>query len=642
MSILHNVIVLIDYGLCIMRIECFISYEKDDRDIAIQIIERLQSESIEPWWDEKLSLVSDELTNDIKGAILNSQCFLVIWTENSVHSTWLRDENLILHDDENGRHKIVALAINEPLIPSPFNTNQVLNVQIKNNRIIDENELIKIIETIKSQIGIIGKNEHIICPRILGESWGCHDLAIEGPVPGSDLLLSFRPCGESGTFLLMHFDSTDGWVIDSLPGVDNRHRALVEERSVEEKSLDEKECEYTDNDQTYLKIKNDVYFIRDPIRPYSIQIGAVRSMKPNAKPGIIEGNMTEAELIDLPTHLYWLSLTLAEILQNEETLKYLWQDTKKHKQSWGQEKYKQVRDAISKNPFSSMSLQQSSCRFCTKQFKDKRQLSKKYGATLIANDFPFGPNFHYIAIVDEPVHSWEHLSYKQVFGLNKITHDYLQIEENRFASAGIQFGFNSTVRHLVLGARTQSSAGASIPHIHKQVWGMAPRTSNLAEQLISVCEAYANINIDYQACYLRALKDADYIIWEDDYIALYVPYGQCSQHELQSMVKRPCANYVDFNQHEIESMSKAEFIVLQLYKILEISSFNNILISKLFNDSRAPNFRVVQSFVTREVDLAVSELSLLYVVDQHPRDSRNKLVSAFNQIKNKIKAEFKM
>ena len=613
-----------------MRIECFISYEKDDRDIAVQIIERLQSESIEPWWDEKLSLVSDELTDDIKGAILNAQCLLVIWTENSVHSSWLKEESLILHDNEYERPKIVALAINEALIPSPFNSSQLLKVQIKNNRIFDDKELTKIIEVIKSKIGIIGKNEHIICPRILGESWGCHDLAIEGPVPGSDLLLSFRPCGESGTFLLMHFDSTDGWVIDSLPGAGSRHRLLV----------DKKESEYTDNDQTYLKIKNDVYFIRDPIRPYSIQIGVIRSMKPNAKPGIIEGNMTEAELIALPTHLFWLSLTLAEILQHEETLKCLWHESKKHKQSWGQEKYKQVRDAISKNPFSSLSLQQSSCRFCDKQFKDKRQLSKKYGATLIANDFPFGPYFHYIAIVDEPVHSWEHLSYKQVLGLNKITHDYLQIEENRFAAAGIQYGFNSTVRHLVLGARTHSSAGASIPHIHKQVWGMAPRTSNLAEQLISVCEAYANINIDYLACYLRALKDADYVLWEDDYIALYVPYGQCSLHELQSMVKRPCATYVDFNQHEIESMSKAEFIVLQLYKVLEISSFNNIMISKLFNDSRAPNFRVIQSFVTREVDLAVSELSMLYVVDQHPRDSRNELVSAFNQIKNKIKAEF--
>ena len=44
---------------------------------------------------------------------------------------------------------------------------------------------------------------------------------------------------------------------------------------------------------------------------------------------------------------------------------------------------------------------------------------------------------------------------------------------------------------------------------------MAPRSSNLAEQLILVSEAYSNINIDYQACYLSALRIADYVIWED-------------------------------------------------------------------------------------------------------------------------------
>jgi len=613
-----------------MRIECFVSYARDDRDIAIQIIETLESENIEPWWHEKISFTNGELTAGIKDAILGSQCFLVIWTEKSIHSEWVKNENLILHAIEHGNDKIVSVVINDSSVPPAFITDQLLPVQIKQDRLLGENELERIIEAIKLRIGIIGKNEHIIYPRILGENWGCHDLAIEGPVPGTDLLLSFRPCGTSGTFLLMHFDTTDGWVNESLPTAEYRHRFFA----------DDDANEYIDNEQKYLKIKNDVYFIRDPVRPYSIQIGGVRSMRPNANPGIIEGVMTEAGLRDLPTHLFWLSLTLAEILQNEETLKYLWQDTKNHRESWGHDKYKQVRDAISKNPFSSKNIQQTNCRFCDKGFKDKRKRYQKYGATLIANDFPFGPSFHYVAIVDAPVHSWEDIQFEHVLGLNKITHEYLQTEDHRFGAAGIQYGFNSTVRHLVLGARTHSSAGASIPHIHKQVWGMAPRTSNLAEQLILVSEAYSNNNIDYQACYLSALKIADYVIWEDEYVALYVPYGQCSLHELQAVVKRPCATYIDFNDNEIESMSRAEYIVLQLYKELEISSFNSIYIGKLFNDSRAPNFRVIQTFVTREVDLAVSELSMLYVVDQHPGDSRNVLAAAFKNIMDGLVVAF--
>lgn len=227
-----------------MRIECFVSYTKDDQDIAIQIIETLESENIEPCWDEKISLANGDLSTDIQNAIFKSQCFLVIWTENSIHSKWVINENLILHGIEHCNDKIVSVAINDPLIPPPFNTNQILHVQIKDDRLLENNELERIIEAIKLRIGIIGKNEHIISPRVLGENWGCHDLAIEGPVPGSDLLLSFRPCGASGTFLLMHFDTTDGWVNENLPSAEYRHRFFE----------DDNDGEYIENDQKYLSL----------------------------------------------------------------------------------------------------------------------------------------------------------------------------------------------------------------------------------------------------------------------------------------------------------------------------------------------------------------------------------------------------
>ena len=165
---------------------------------------------------------------------------------------------------------------------------------------------------------------------------------------------------------------------------------------------------------------------------------------------------------------------------------------------------------------------------------------------------------------------------------------------------------------------------------------MAPRTTNLAEQLIQVSESYSDINIDYQGCYLEALRSAGYIIWEDKAAALYVPYGQCSLHELQVMMKRPFGTYIEFTDEELQSLSIAEFIVFRLYKMLGISSFNSLFLSKLFNDTRAPTFRVVQTFVTREVDIAVSELSMLYVVDQHPSDSRKVIHNALLELKEEI------
>ena len=99
------------------------------------------------------------------------------------------------------------------------------------------------------------------------------------------------------------------------------------------------------------------------------------------------------------------------------------------------------------------------------------------------------------------------------------------------------------------------------------------------------------------------------------------------------MIHRPFGTYIDFIDEEIESLSVAEFMVFRIYKELGITSFNSIFLTKLFNDKRAPTFRVVQAFVTREVDyLAVSELSTLYVVDQHPNESKRQIKQVFSNI----------
>jgi hypothetical protein len=61
----------------------------------------------------------------------------------------------------------------------------------------------------------------------------------------------------------------------------------------------------------------------------------------------------------------------------------------------------------------------------------------------------------------------------------------------------------------------------------------------------------------------------------------------------------------------------------------------------LLNDPRAPTFRFVEAFITREIDLAVSELSMLYVVDQHPWDSRNEIKQAWDKISEEVLQEIK-
>jgi len=612
-----------------MRIEVFISYAREDIDQAQQIVTALEQEGLIVWWDEKLMLSSGNFPHVIDEAIKTAQCVIVLWSEHCKESKWVPAEAHMADE----LHKLINVRLGDAQPPLPFNVGQCTPLQLKNGDIAEDN-LKTLTIKVKEMIGIQGPNEHIIRPRAPGEPWTLGDLAIDGPVPGTERFISFRPCGNSGVFLLMRFDTTAGWVNHRIPSAMERH----------DKCFDEDKTEYVDEESNrYLKVTNEIYFINDPIRPFSIQIGGLRSVRPSATPGTISGDITVDQLSVLPINKDWMSMTLAEIISNKESLQYLLDKTSRQDDLDLATK-KTIRTLVGKNPNAPKKIQEETCTFCDKTFKEYRHLSnidkeQQYSAYIIANDYPFGPFFHYLAITEDAVHSWEELTYKQIRGLNLIIYEFLSDASNRKGAAGIEFGFNSTVRHLVLGSQTRSSAGASIPHIHKQVWGMAPRTSNLAEQLIEISQAYWNQRIDFQKSYLAALQESDYVIWNDGNVVLYVPYGQCSMYELQAMVCEPCNNFTELSQQQVESLSKAEYIALRLFKALDINSFNNVVLSKLYHDTRAPTFRLVEAFITREVDLAVSELSMLYVVDQHPWTSRNKLMSAWEEIQPDILGE---
>ena len=488
----------------------------------------------------------------------------------------------------------------------------------------------KITRSVKDIIGLKGPNEHLIRGKTSGENWKFGDLAIETPVPGMNSFVSFRPCDDSGIFIAMRLDTTDGWVRSEIPSASDLHKSY---------ETDETTNYEDDNGNKFLKVKNDIFFIMDPLRPYGIQIGGLRSKRPSANPGTISGDIPIDQLMALPIQLEWMSMTLAEILSTPESLKFLWD--KIGGQPWSYETKEKIKQLIAKNPKAPPKIQKESCLFCDAVFKEKRKLSsldkeREYGAYIIANDFPFGPGFHYLVITEEPAHSWEEVRYNQIKGINLIIHDFLQKEENIKDAAGISFGFNSTIRHLILGNQTHSSAGASIPHVHKQAWGMNPKAANISERLIEISQAYWNHGIDYQDRYFKALKKSGYVIWDDGNVALYVPYGQCSKHELQAMMLKPCGSLQDLSQDQIISLSKAEYIALRLFKSIGINSFNHIVLSKLFKETRAPKFRLVESFMTREVDLAVSELSMLFVVDQHPWDSLNEIMKEWKVIKEEV------
>jgi galactose-1-phosphate uridylyltransferase len=378
------------------------------------------------------------------------------------------------------------------------------------------------------------------------------------------------------------------------------------------------------SDGKYKMTFNFVYVIEDPIRPFGIQIGETRSMRKQGHPNAIP-DLTNLDLASIQnmypflqvTGFKWIRMVLAELSTDQKILDFI----------QNEDPDKEVKEIAAKNPSSSNELQKKECIFCQDSFRKERLQAADSGKTIIINnDFPYGPYFHHIVFPEKAIHAWEEMELEDIYDLNLTLWKFLRLQriKNIWKTKdpkGVFIGMNSTIRHLVMGSKTLTSAGASIPHIHKQAWGMYPGGNILGDHLKRICEFYRDKNIDYLGAYLEYLKYKKMVLFEDENVALYVPFGQISIHEMQIMVKRGGAcNYLDLEEKEIKSFSRAETMAFKLMKRMGIQSFNEVMISLPFEEKN-DCFRLITCFVTREVDFAVSELNQLFVVDKHPEDT---------------------
>ena len=431
----------------------------------------------------------------------------------------------------------------------------------------------------------------------------------------SDLYTSFHPEIEEPSFFRIKTYTTKGYV--RFPG-----------------------------DDTEKEISNEVLIIRDPIRPFEIQIGETRSKRPGAKAGflVLEDGLTLEGIkrmypFILDKNDEWLRSVFAELATNPEVLQFIYE----------KDPSPTIKKIAAKNPNASNDLQKKDCLFCQTSFTDKRTIyvSPTMLTRIIQNDYPYGPYFHYIAIPREDIHSWANVKEEHFLDMNQSIYSFLNFEANGERvnlrkSAGVRIGLNSSIRHLVLGKSTQSSAGASIPHVHKQIWGMTPGAINLSSHLAKICSNYSERGIDYLNQYLISLKKCDLVLWEDDYCALYIPMGQNSVHELQSIIKRSnVSNFLELKEEEIRSFSRCEAIAAAIFKLLGINSFNELVLNMPFSyEGNTEGFRLITTFVTREIDLAVSELSLLYVVDKFPHDTLEEVRKIWSDIRTQFNLNY--
>ena len=71
--------------------DIFVSYSKQDRDLALKLSAFLEGHGWSVWWDRSLA-AGDEFRDEIMKQLGLARAVIVIWSENSIGSNWVRSE----------------------------------------------------------------------------------------------------------------------------------------------------------------------------------------------------------------------------------------------------------------------------------------------------------------------------------------------------------------------------------------------------------------------------------------------------------------------------------------------------------------------------------------------------------------------
>jgi formylglycine-generating enzyme required for sulfatase activity len=95
--------------------DIFISYKREEQATARKLADALESEGWSVWWDPKLR-AGEHFDDVIEKALNETKCVVVMWSERSVQSRYVRDEATYALD----RNKLVPVAIENVNLPFRF------------------------------------------------------------------------------------------------------------------------------------------------------------------------------------------------------------------------------------------------------------------------------------------------------------------------------------------------------------------------------------------------------------------------------------------------------------------------------------------------------------------------------------------
>ncbi len=125
----------------------FISYDRNDSEIAASLRQALRAEGLNVWWDEELR-TGQHWADAIDGELMGAKAIVALWSRSSIESDWVR------HEASIGKVRgILTHARIEPVeIPVPFRSVQVSDLTRWNNRESDP-EFRKLVDAIAATNG---------------------------------------------------------------------------------------------------------------------------------------------------------------------------------------------------------------------------------------------------------------------------------------------------------------------------------------------------------------------------------------------------------------------------------------------------------------------------------------------------------
>lgn len=123
-------------------IDIFVSYSRKDKEIVKKLVEIMQGRGWSVWWDPTIR-PGEYFEDEIEEALFESKCVVVVWSQNSVKSKWVRAEAA----EAANREVLVPVVIDDAKIP--FRFKQIQEARLSDwQSAPDHPELIMLFESI--------------------------------------------------------------------------------------------------------------------------------------------------------------------------------------------------------------------------------------------------------------------------------------------------------------------------------------------------------------------------------------------------------------------------------------------------------------------------------------------------------------